>query len=567
MVITADPKLNNYLFQQEGKKVERWYLDTFQKVFRLEGEARPNAGGRIHKYVRGSFLNLFGVDSLRTNLLSEIETTIRTNIHRWSTQGTIDAKKEAAYVCDNERRSATVVASDDRRSTTMVASSLQCSGRDFVCVVQGYAVMFLKNNTSLVLLGLAEAPATPDRVSDLGIQEMSWKDHLTEENLFYVVSPGAMETYRNSIESHLAKVEGKRKTGSCIQEEVETSMYDAAADFVSQGGAYEEDEGETSTYYLPGGFEGNTPSKFGQKKRKNLTKSNEARAYDLGTNSPIMQCMENKVGTQQSMFDHFCVVFGLGFTVAVFAAKNLFGQDFEKSSDVTTDTIAGFVQGLMSFPLNIPGTRFYKCMKDKDKLEKVIRAMLKERIACPEEKKGDVLDHEVKDLNTDFFLSISTAITLSFKLFAKHPWVVEDLVVEHDILLKNRENKEFPLTWDEYKSMTVTMHVMNEVLRLGNVSPGILRRTLKDFNYNGYTIPAGWAIMIITCTLQLNPKVFKDPLAFNPRRWKDIDPQTASKNFMPFGGGIRQCAGAEFSKAFFAAFLHVLVSEYNVDEN
>ncbi|KAF5934398.1 hypothetical protein HYC85_030569 [Camellia sinensis] len=136
----------------------------------------------------------------------------------------------------------------------MAASSLQCSGRDFVCAVQGYAVRFLKNNTSLVPLGLAEAPATPDRVSDLGI--LSWKDHLTEENLFYVVSPGAMETYRNSIESHLAKVE---KTGSCIQEEVETSMYDAAADFVSQGGAYEEDEGETSTYYLPGGFE--VPSK------------------------------------------------------------------------------------------------------------------------------------------------------------------------------------------------------------------------------------------------------------------------------------------------------------------
>ncbi|XP_028124878.1 cytochrome P450 87A3-like isoform X2 [Camellia sinensis] len=314
MVITADPKLNNYLFQQEGKEVELWYLDTFEKVFRLEGEARPNAVGRIHKYLRGTFLTLFGVDSLRTKLLSEIETTVRTNIHRWSTQGTIDAKKEAA--------------------------------------------------------------------------------------------------------------------------------------------------------------------------------------------------------------------------------------------------------------------------NDKDKLEKVIRAMLKERIACPEEKKGDFLDRAVKDLNTDFFLtenfilsiivgalfatveSISTAIALSFKLFAEHPWVVEDLVAEHDILLKNRENKESPLTWDEYKSMTVTMHVINEVLRLGNVAPGILRKTLKDINYNGYTIPAGWAIMMVNCTLQLNPNVFKDPLAFNPRRWKDIDPQTASKNFMPFGGGIRQCAGAEFSKAFFATFLHVLVSEY-----
>ncbi|KAL7184309.1 hypothetical protein ACSBR2_026459 [Camellia fascicularis] len=208
---------------------------------------------------------------------------------------------------------------------------------------------------------------------------------------------------------------------------------------------------------------------------------------------------------------------------------------------------------------------------NKDKSEKLIRAMLKERIACPEEKKGDFLDHAVIDLNTDFFLtenfilsitvgalfatveSISTAMTLSFKLFAEHPWVVE---AEYDILLKNRQNKESPLTWDEYKSMTVTMHVINEVLRLGNVSPGILRRTLKDINYNGYTIPAGWAIMIVTCTLQQNPNVFKDPLAFNPKRWKDIDPQTASKNFMPFGRGIRQCAGAELAKAFFATFLH-----------
>ncbi|KAF5943863.1 hypothetical protein HYC85_017940 [Camellia sinensis] len=187
--------------------------------------------------------------------------------------------------------------------------------------------------------------------------------------------------------------------------------------------------------------------------------------------------------------------------VAVFATKNLFGHDFEKSSDVITDTIAGFVP------------RSY----DKDKLEKVITAMLKERIACPEEKKGDFLDHA---LYTDFFLtenfilsitigalfatveSISTTITLSFKLFAEHPWVVENLA--HDILLKNRENKESPLTWDEYKSTFATMHVINEVLRLGNVSPGILRRTLKDINYNGNKL-LNKCLLISSLVLKSNP--------------------------------------------------------------
>lgn len=173
----------------------------------------------------------------------------------------------------------------------------RCPSRHFSHAVQGYAVRFLKYNTSLLPVSLAEAPATPDRISDFGM-EISWEDHFTEENLFYTVPPCSMETYRKSIETHLAQLE---KTGSSIQEEVVTSMYDAAADFGSQDNAYEEDEGETSTYYFPGAFEGSKPPKFGHKKKKNPTKSFTARANDLGMDFAFMQRMENKVGTQQSM--------------------------------------------------------------------------------------------------------------------------------------------------------------------------------------------------------------------------------------------------------------------------
>ncbi|CAL2279872.1 unnamed protein product [Prunus armeniaca] len=37
VVITADPEFNNYIFQQEGRMVELWYLDTFSKIFVHEG--------------------------------------------------------------------------------------------------------------------------------------------------------------------------------------------------------------------------------------------------------------------------------------------------------------------------------------------------------------------------------------------------------------------------------------------------------------------------------------------------------------------------------------------------
>ena len=46
-------------------------------------------------------------------------------------------------------------------------------------------------------------------------------------------------------------------------------------------------------------------------------------------------------------------------------------------------------------------------------------------------------------------------------------------------------------------------------------------------------------------------------------KWnQDLDPLVVSKNFMPFGGGIRLCSGAEYIKAFMATFLHVLVTKY-----
>ncbi|GLT28183.1 hypothetical protein SLA2020_031340 [Shorea laevis] len=148
--------------------------------------------------------------------------------------------------------------------------------------IQGYAQRFLKYNSSPVPSLQAEAPATPDRIFDLGIMEMSWDEHQTEESLFYAVPSGSMEAYRNSIESYLVQTE---KTISA-EEEVETSACDAGAEFGYHELAYDEDEGETSTYYLPGSFEGSKSSKANQKNRKHSIKSCTNKPYEMGADLP-----------------------------------------------------------------------------------------------------------------------------------------------------------------------------------------------------------------------------------------------------------------------------------------
>ncbi|KAL2540751.1 Chromatin modification-related protein EAF1 A [Abeliophyllum distichum] len=167
----------------------------------------------------------------------------------------------------------------------------QCPEKDVALGIHSYAVRFLKYNNSDVLRSQAEAPVTPDRISDMGIVDMSWKDHLTEFPL------GALETYRRSIEYHVSQCE---KTGSSMQEEVETSACDAVADFESQANAYEEDEGETSKYDMTVALEDSKSSRFVQTKRKHLTNACVSRAYEVGPDSSLMHCMENKAVIQQS---------------------------------------------------------------------------------------------------------------------------------------------------------------------------------------------------------------------------------------------------------------------------
>ncbi|KAJ6906498.1 cytochrome P450 87A3-like [Populus alba x Populus x berolinensis] len=100
-VVTADPEINNYIFQNEGKLVEMWYLDSFSKLLAQSGESRTNAFGIIHKYARSLTLTHFGSESLKERLLPEVENIVSKSLQMWSSNGSIDVKTAVSImVCD-----------------------------------------------------------------------------------------------------------------------------------------------------------------------------------------------------------------------------------------------------------------------------------------------------------------------------------------------------------------------------------------------------------------------------------------------------------------------------------
>ncbi|KAJ0602641.1 putative abieta-7,13-dien-18-ol hydroxylase [Helianthus annuus] len=209
----------------------------------------------------------------------------------------------------------------------------------------------------------------------------------------------------------------------------------------------------------------------------------------------------------------------IGNMVFEFMGKKLISYDPEKSSENLRDNFEAFIRGLISFPLEIPGTAYYKCLQGRKKMIMKLKNMLEERRAKPNKE-------------------------------------------EHQKILRKRENPKAGLTWEEYKSMRFTFQVINETLRLASIVPVLFRKAKKDIKFKEYTIPSGWAVMVCPPAVHLDPVNYKDPLDFNPWRWEDMDLKSASKTFMAFGGGQRFCVGADFAKLQIAIFLHCLVTKY-----
>nr|AFK34466.1 unknown [Lotus japonicus] len=93
VVVSTDPDLNHFIFQQEGQTFQSWYPDTFTEIF-----GKQNVGslhGFMYKYLKNLVLNLFGPESLK-KMLSEVEQSTSRTLQEWSCQDSVELKEATA---------------------------------------------------------------------------------------------------------------------------------------------------------------------------------------------------------------------------------------------------------------------------------------------------------------------------------------------------------------------------------------------------------------------------------------------------------------------------------------
>ncbi|KAK9164127.1 hypothetical protein Syun_005029 [Stephania yunnanensis] len=244
-----------------------------------------------------------------------------------------------------------------------------------------------------------------------------------------------------------------------------------------------------------------------------------------------------------------------------------------------------FMKGVVSAPLNFPGTAYRKALQSRSTILKVIERKMEERIQKIGDngsekvvEEDDLLGWVLKHANLsteqilDLILSLlfaghetsSVSISLAIYFLQACPEAEEHIQISR---AKNKAGGESWLNWEDYKKMEFTQCVISETLRLGNVVRFVHRKALKDVQYKGYDIPCGWKVLPVFAAVHLDPLLYDRPQHFNPWRWQcertHASGSTTTNNFTPFGGGPRLCAGSELAKLEMAVFLHHLVLSYN----
>ncbi|KAG2728825.1 hypothetical protein I3760_01G222300 [Carya illinoinensis] len=259
--------------------------------------------------------------------------------------------------------------------------------------------------------------------------------------------------------------------------------------------------------------------------------------------------------------------------------KALISLDPGEEMELLKKQFQEFISGLMSLPINIPGTTLYGSLQAKKKMVSIVKNIIQARrqsvlISTVPKDVVDVLLNDSSEQLTDDLIadnmidmmipgedSVPVLMTLAIKYLSDCPTALQQLTDENLKLKTLKAQLGQPLCWSDYLSLPFTQNVITETLRIGNIIIGVMRKAMKDVEIKGYLIPKGWCFFAYFRSVHLDENHYDWPYKFNPWRWQDKD--TSTCNFTPFGGGQRLCPGLDLARLEASIFLHHFVTQFS----
>ena len=156
----------------------------------------------------------------------------------------------------------------------------------------------------------------------------------------------------------------------------------------------------------------------------------------------------------------------------------------------------------------------------------------------------DVVDH-MSFLMMAAHDTLTSSITSLIYQLAVHPEWQERLREE---VGKLDLAPDEPLDFEKLDGLPVTEMAFKEAMRITPPVPSIPRRALRDFEFNGFRIPAGTGVNINPLFTHHMPDLWPEPARFDPMRFTDEATHKRHRfAFIPFSGGAHMCIGLNFA--------------------
>ncbi|KAK2982556.1 hypothetical protein RJ640_008179 [Escallonia rubra] len=217
------------------------------------------------------------------------------------------------------------------------------------------------------------------------------------------------------------------------------------------------------------------------------------------------------------------------FTLAL-ACRFFLSIDDPKKVEELTKPIEDVEAGLLSMPINLPGTALNHAIKASKYMRNEVAAIVRQRKIDLSDKSAsstqDILSHMLltTDESGEFFsesnivsnlfglieggyTTVNSALTFIMKYLAELPHVYDE-VLREQIEIANSKEKDEMLAWEDLRKMKYSWNVAQEVLRLMPPGVGAFREAITDFSYAGYLIPKGWKVNKDLLDVQLGTSMF-----------------------------------------------------------
>jgi len=116
---------------------------------------------------------------------------------------------------------------------------------------------------------------------------------------------------------------------------------------------------------------------------------------------------------------------------------------------------------------------------------------------------------------------------------------------------------------EKLQQLPYTQNFIQETMRVRPIAPVVTRAAENDIVINGVLVKRNQTVFINTSQAGVDPTVWKDPLRFDPSRWRTSTVPRCG--WLPFGTGPRGCPGMRLATIELLAAVTAILHRYRVE--